>query len=216
MKHLYNIDIFKKQTDAFYYLLGVFLTDGNISIGKHHNKLQLTSKDKDWLISLANILRCPVYPTKDGHGNLTINSKEICRILISHGCAPHKSLSLTMPTVPLVYLRDFIRGCWDGDGSIPKTGRAQCYLCSSSRVWLEDIQVQINNNGFKSAIYEIKKLPCKLKNGKTIIPKNKHYRLMLTGEEAVRFVRWIYYPQHSLSMPRKSNIAKMFGANGGT
>lgn len=205
MRHHYNFSIFREETEIFYYLLGVFLTDGNIFQSEKYNKLQLTSKDEDWIFQLQKILHCPAYPTKDGHKNLTINCKEICNILVTHGCIPNKSLVVKMPVVPNKYLADFIRGCIDGDGTIPNSKTVSCSLCSSSNKFLSEIQ---NILPFKSAIYTIKKKPYKLKNGKLIIPKHPHYRLMLTGKVAKKFLAWIYYPNHKLSMPRKNTIAQ--------
>lgn len=86
MKYNYNTEIFLKKDEVFYYLLGVFFTDGNIFQANNNNKIQLTSKDLDWLHILQKKLNCALYPTKDGHGNLTINSKLICQILIDNGC----------------------------------------------------------------------------------------------------------------------------------
>jgi hypothetical protein len=48
----------------------------------------------------------------------------MCRDLIKLGCTPEKSLTLEFPnntTLPDEYLRDFIRGYFDGDGGVSYT-----------------------------------------------------------------------------------------------
>jgi hypothetical protein len=208
MQHNCNLEIFRTKNEIFYYLLGALLTDGNIFISGHCNKIQMTSKDADWLLLIQQLIGCAIYPTKDGHGNLSINSKEICGILLDSGCAPNKSLLVRLPHIPNEYLPDLIRGCMDGDGSIPNGKRIQCYICSSNIEFLQDIKTIIDTKNITSHIYKIKKTPYTLKNGKTITPKNKHYRLMITGGAAKKFLTWIYYPNHKLSMPRKNSRAQ--------
>ena len=204
----YNLEIFLNKNETFYYLLGVFLTDGNIFPINNTYLIQLTSKDKDWLSILQRLIKCPVYPTKDGHGNLTIRSKEIGKILISMGCLPNKSLKNKLPIIPKQYLPDLIRGCIDGDGSIPKGKQIQSYICGSSKTFLEKIQTILNEQNIISHIYEIKKKPYIMKNGKTITPRNKHYRLMFGKTSTEKLLAWVYYDGHQISMPRKNIIAQ--------
>jgi intein/homing endonuclease len=210
MRHNYNLTIFENKNDIFYYLLGVLLTDGNIFTSTKYNKIQLTSKDFDWIEILQSLLNCPAYPTKDGHKNLTINSKNICQILINSGCLPNKSLIVKIPSIPNKYITDFIRGCMDGDGSIPRGKNKQCYLASSSLDFLKSINEIIITQKINSHIYEIDKTDYTLKNGKIISPKHPHYRLVMTGNSAKQFLAWIYYPEHKLSMPRKKLLAHNF------
>jgi len=47
-----------------------------------------------------------------------INDEEVYEDLLKLGLTPKKSLTLQFPQVPSAYIRHFIRGCWDGDGSV--------------------------------------------------------------------------------------------------
>lgn len=52
---------------------------------------------------------------------LVVYNTKMCRDLIKLGCTPRKSLSLRFPTsdiVPDEFVRDFIRGYFDGDGCV--------------------------------------------------------------------------------------------------
>ena len=61
---------------------------------------------------------------------------EVCRIrlfssklkhdLIKHGCTPRKSLTIKYPLINAKYNKDFIRGYFDGDGSIYSYMRKDC------------------------------------------------------------------------------------------
>jgi hypothetical protein len=208
MKYEYNLEIFRNKNEIFYYLLGALLTDGNIYVDKDCHLIQMTSKDIDWLSSLQQTIKCAIYSTKDGHGNLSINSNEICQILLENGCTPNKSLTVRLPYIPEKYMPDLIRGCIDGDGSIPNGDQIQCYLCSSNKEFLDDILYILTGQDILAHIYEIKKKPYTLKNGKTITPKNKHYRLVFSKTQTKKLLAWTYYPGHKLSMPRKNTRAQ--------
>lgn len=47
-----------------------------------------------------------------------LHSDKICNDLMEMGLLSDKSLTITFPLIPDKYVRHFIRGCWDGDGSV--------------------------------------------------------------------------------------------------
>ena len=49
---------------------------------------------------------------------LQINDREIYEDLLQLGLFPNKSLSLVFPDIEPLYIRHFIRGCRDGDGTV--------------------------------------------------------------------------------------------------
>ncbi len=53
----------------------------------------------------------------------TIAHQGVCRDLMAHGLHPRKSRTIQFPDAPLDLQRHFVRGCWDGDGSIWESGR---------------------------------------------------------------------------------------------
>lgn len=142
-KHEYNTEFFKViDTEEKAYWLGFLYADGNvINYGKYEMKLSLAYKDLSHIEKFANAM------IKNGNGKdlvhpyqarikgkeypsakIVINNKEIVEQLINLGCKPNKSLSLTFPTdqqVPKKLVRHFIRGYFDGDGSISTPRYAQ-------------------------------------------------------------------------------------------
>jgi intein-encoded DNA endonuclease-like protein len=57
---------------------------------------------------------------------LNINCKELIENLSKHGLIPNKSFVLRFPKIPEEFIRDFIRGYFDGDG---------CLSGSNSKYW---------------------------------------------------------------------------------
>ncbi|MBM2834157.1 MAG: endonuclease [Candidatus Brocadiaceae bacterium] len=47
-----------------------------------------------------------------------INCDKLFEQLVKLGLTPNKSLSMKFPEIPDEYMRHFIRGCWDGDGTV--------------------------------------------------------------------------------------------------
>lgn len=106
------------------YWLGFLYADGNVS--KSHNGIELTLKESDLnhLEKFKEFLNTDTkiyYKAKQKAYKINFKSPSIKKDLINLGCVPAKSLILTFPTeqqVPKEYLKHFIRGYFDGDGSL--------------------------------------------------------------------------------------------------
>lgn len=209
-KYNYNHDTFNKENDISFYLLGAYMTDGCIQVnGKSSWIITLSSKDEDWLQLIREHICSEM---KMCQGNqvklLTITNKKIGEWFINWGCVPRKSTIVQLPQIPIKYMPDFLRGCWDGDGCISsyknKNGKIiySSYLCSASQIFLKEIALYLKEQKINCSICEINKKPCQI-NGRNIIPQNSHYRLCLGGKATHQLVELLYYPKHNLSMPRK-------------
>jgi len=116
------------------YLLGLWYADGTVYEKQHIIKIDLI--DKELLEKVKNFLEYNGKIWKyeqgikyfDGKGyecndsyRLRINSKRLTKRLIDLGCVPNKTYILKFPTeeqLPNEFLKDFIRGYFDGDGGI--------------------------------------------------------------------------------------------------
>lgn len=103
------------------YILGLIYADGcnynnSIIITLHKNDSYLLSK----IQNLIYVNKRPIYFTKDNMSVLRIDCKKIREDLeCKWGVIPNKSLKLTFPkNLSPNYYSDFIRGYFDGDGSI--------------------------------------------------------------------------------------------------
>lgn len=211
--------LFEEGANA-YYLLGAFITDGNVYKRKNKNhttECSLSSKDKDWLIAIQKLLNNePIIKSKNTNlYELRIYNEDVFNWLVSKECVPCKSLTIKMPAIPDQYLPDFIRGCIDGDGSISiskyqqhKNGKTydrikkSIYLCGSSYDFLQTLHAKLISIGMVCGLYTIHKKDTMV-NGKLIIAKHPHYRIIFNDKCAVTFAQWLYYAGHIISMPRK-------------
>jgi len=215
-KYTINRRVFLNEDELSFYLLGAIMSDGNICDIKRSKAIGIGSKDLDWLTLIRNEIspNKPIYKKTETHHFLKISDIESHNWFKSWGCTPNKSLSLKMPEIPTKYLPDFIRGYFDGDGSIslsnykkikngktynyPKLG---CYICSGSEKFISKLNTILNDVGF---------YPCKIRtksgnsmvNGKYIKP-GYTWRVSFSDQSAINFTNWTHYDGHKISMPRK-------------
>jgi len=116
------------DTEEKAYFLGLLYADGCNHSNKNHCSLSLIEKDKDILLKFTELLQ-PSKPLqfkrgKDNHQNsyrMDLYSKQISNRLSELGCGSRKTFTLKFPTieqVPVFLQKHFIRGYFDGDGSI--------------------------------------------------------------------------------------------------
>jgi len=113
-----NQDFFKIWTKDMAYVLGFWWADGFIDkecfgISQHKN-------DKYILENILKVMESnhPIKKTCKNNYFICIYSKEIIEDIKNLGGKERKSLDIGFPTVPQEYLPDFIRGYFDGDGSV--------------------------------------------------------------------------------------------------
>ena len=137
-KYFFNFDFFEKIDNEFSaYWLGFLYADGSIEsksatrYGEQSFKIAIAEQDLELLEKFKEDIQS-TYPiryddSRVGKGNSqsqviqSLRSQKTVDDLIRLGCIEKKSLILTFPSeeqVPQEYLRHFIRGYFDGDGSI--------------------------------------------------------------------------------------------------
>lgn len=139
----YNEKFFEKIDDEHKaYWLGFLYADGYIEPIYRKDKIKafrieigLSIKDKNhlekFLIDIDS--NAPISYRKQMLGEkeylscrVRINNTKICKDLMRLGCTTRKSLTLEFPSeniLPSKYLKDFIRGYFDGDGCISYSER---------------------------------------------------------------------------------------------
>lgn len=130
-KYNHNEDFFETiDTEEKAYWLGFMYADGWIQNnenrhGQDHFGISLSTTDRDHLQKFLNSLNAtnPIRDYKDGMSKVELTSQKTVNDLIKHGCFKQKTFILEPPkTVPENFLSHFIRGFFDGDGSIIKSG----------------------------------------------------------------------------------------------
>lgn len=114
------------------YILGLLFADGYNSIDKDTIRIQLQYLDKDILEQIRielksdkplKFIKCSDKVASNGFVSkdmyqLEFHSAHLCRTLMDIGMVQNKSLVLNFPTIDKSLYSHFIRGYFDGDGSL--------------------------------------------------------------------------------------------------
>ena len=118
-----NHNFFKKWSEEMAYILGFITADGCIAKNKTSYKLYFSihEKDKDLLEKIRKILAPKnkySYYKKEKMYHFSFTSTEMYNDLMKLGITPRKTFTVKPPQVPKEFIRDYLRGYIDGDGSI--------------------------------------------------------------------------------------------------
>jgi transposase-like protein len=122
-----NENFFNGWSHELAYFLGWLASDGNVVEDK--NVFRITSTDIEHLENLFSMFshgwstcirkwRKPEHANYKPAGTISIARKDILDKIMNYGILPCKSLTIKMLDVPPQYLRDFVRGVFEGDGCI--------------------------------------------------------------------------------------------------
>ena len=130
-RRMYEVDdsYFSQENPKMAYLLGFLAADGTVSKDSNRIKIGLSSVDKDFLEQIRCEIKAehPIftYQTSNGYevSELVFSSKQIKEDLAKYNIIPKKTYSFTFPIqLQKKYWIDFIRGYFDGDGSVSTAG----------------------------------------------------------------------------------------------
>lgn len=209
--YTYNMD-FIENTDnqEYWYIAGLLAADGYIS--DECIELSLWENDIDIIKKIRDII-CPDKPiyTKKQSGAKVLKLNN--RIMSAHFkdlfgmTSNQKHTEMTFPDVPSHYLNDFIRGYFDGDGTVDTT-KAYQIVSGEKRIY-QGVRVRIlGNYDFLSKLNQSIKefVPNKTK---AISKKGKENVFVVTYNfsTAQGIIEWFYKDSPSLYMKRKRNKA---------
>lgn len=167
LKRKYPIqeDFFDKiDTEEKAYVLGLLYADGYNNTDRNSVKLTLKESDKEILEKISSVIQ-PTKPlglyrtnkSQKGFENsqnavsLTIANKHISQRLVELGCGKAKTHNLIFPTeeqVPKHLQRHFVRGYFDGDGSVSGDKQKQFCFVGTINFLLPLQQILIEELGF--------------------------------------------------------------------
>lgn len=157
-KYHLNESFFERWSSIMAYVLGFWFADGYIRKEKSY-RIVIVSNDIQILRAIRDCRgsNCPIVKRlkPDRSSSIVFHSKRLYESLIAHGGMRRKSHLIRFPNVPKEYIRDFIRGYFDGDGSVffveyirTKDGRLTRELrtnfISGSKKFLEDLMMVLN------------------------------------------------------------------------
>ena len=139
-------EYFDTENDRMAYVLGFLAADGTVRKNTNEIKIGLSSTDKEFLEILSNELGgrpISTYTTSEGFecSTLEFTSKHIKEKIAEYNIVPNKTFTFTFPkNLNRKYWIDFIRGYFDGDGSVSAAGKAiRFQICAANREVLETI-----------------------------------------------------------------------------
>ena len=193
----YNVDenFFDKiDTESKAYVLGWFYSDGCVDL-KGKMRIQIQAEDRAILEVIKKLMGYdgPLYnvpppkrfPHRKAQVCLCINRKRTADKLIKLGCTPNKSLTITMPTkdqVPPKLFSAFIRGVYDGDGSITiKKGKYVQTSITSTEEFLQLLRKYLlSRHGIETKHYY------------RYDYSNTMTMMTTKTDHSVKFLNWIY------------------------
>ena len=169
-KYTYNKRFFQNiDSEEKAYWLGFFFADGytqaNPEKRYHEASIMLSSKDAGHLKKLNKAVNGNVEVKTEMRGcgfcngktyeesSIRFYSKDFVNDLINLGCVPDKVKQMVFPELDRQYIWPFIRGFFDGDGSIhldKKRNLPRCDFASTSYDFLESIRNFLRANKINS------------------------------------------------------------------
>ncbi len=172
-KYFFNENFFEViDTEEKAYWLGFIMADGCVSSSNKNTTtdrlcINLKEEDIDHLVKFQNSInsfcKIKIKTIENKKRNfisntacLHISSTKLCSDLESLGICRNKTGKESIPNISKHLIRHFIRGFFDGDGSI--TNKKSFRICSASRDILESINTFFEAElGITFAIYQDKK-----------------------------------------------------------
>lgn len=195
-----------KWSPEMAYFIGWIASDGNLYHGKTSYTIRIALKSDD--IEILHLLKRELgmgrvscskrqigESTKE-YALLAIHNKSLYNKLLEIGLTPNKSKILKWPRIPKEYYRDFIRGVFDGDGSI-SFNKANDYKGSWRAVFY---------SASKDFIYELKNI---LESEAGITSQNLSksspcYAYKFGKFDTVKLANYMYY-DNCIKLERKYN-----------
>jgi len=192
-----NIDFLIRDSKEKFYFLGFFAADGCL----HGESLTITLHKKDeclltLFLTWLGLAGKKLYLIRDTYLCLTKYRKGISEYFLKYNITPKKSLTLNFPNnIPEEYVRYFILGYFDGDGS--------CYTNKDKS------KLYFNITGTYDVVSSIKAVfntsfGCKYGS----IQKYKSvYRLIFNGtKSSIDFGKWLYSDEVFCPLLRKKAV----------
>lgn len=200
-KYTVNENYFSSQNAKMAYFLGFLMADGNVA--KKNNRIQvcLSEQDSDFLEIFYNEIGGSPVAHYSYHGN----KEQICRWecisskikkdLINYDVIPNKTGHAKIPEkLDKQFYPDFIRGYFDGDGSVwveKKSGAVGFRIVSHNPEILEQIITYFEENGIPQVRINIDNR------------HNTNYYFKYRKRSSKLIYNLLYYNKECLYMKRK-------------
>lgn len=195
------------------YVLGFWFADGYMRHEKSY-RVSFNSQDYELLVQVRKCMSSTnlIYQThskksKRPDYQLIIFSKKLHAKLLDLGGKRCKSRTINFPKVPNKYLPDFIRGYFDGDGSVFYT----TYRSTKNKKMRTELRSNFTSGNPKfleilqTALVDILGV-----SRKKICPFNEgsSWKLGYATIDTVKLLKFMYYSDYPIALERKASFAK--------
>lgn len=206
-KYKVNYDFFKNKNEYYWYVIGLIASDGYVC----DDKIEIALNKKDaYMIEKIRDMICPTKPVyikeKTNSVKFTIHNKIIAKEIkqLFSMTSNKKHSEIKFPKVPKKYMKDFIRGYVDGDGSISKTKGYQT-VNGIKKIYI-GVRLRIlgNEDFLKSLIENIRK---EIPNKTYSISKRKGenvFEVTYNFSVATAILHWLY-DNNKICLKRKES-----------
>jgi len=191
------------------YILGLLYADGWVSESpSKHVSISLKNEDRYLLEIIKDYLSVGVNLRKIKNSTLLVlNSKEMFDNVINLGLKLKKTNNIMrLPSLLEDYYSHFLRGFFDGDGTVFKDRKwLKANLCSVDKEFLEEIQIILTKNNIYSVINTEKRKGRLMKNpdGYTIANFDMHRLFIRKQEDLKKFYEYLYRDCDNFFLTRK-------------
>ena len=213
-KYTLNEDFFSGWSATMAYVLGFWYADGYMRHERSYRVL-FFSNDRDHLAQIASVMESnsPIRTVVKGVscGGLCLHSKKLYSDLALLGGIRRKSTSMKLPDIPPNYFRDFLRGYFDGDGSVHFIS----YIATKNHKRYTDIRSNFTS-GDLSFISHIRDL---LTNLLGLYPRvigqfgPHQFKLGYAQKDTYTLMRYMYYPGNPIALARKEKYLAYFNVH---
>ena len=181
------------------YFLGWLLSDGCVLNNSIH--LKLNYKDeyiiKEMFDKFSSGYKMGTYKNSK---SMSLSSTKIICALKKLGCIENKTeVGFNLPDISKDLFRHFVRGYFDGDGSVgirsARLNQMQVSICSIDNKFLTQLQEKLNEHNILSVIYKEKRSGKSLKRpeGNYCTNNKDMFRLIIqTHKEKLKFYEFLY------------------------
>lgn len=204
---LYDFSLVTNDTEA--YMLGLIFSDGSIS----DNVLKLSLQKSDgYLLEQIRLYICSEADLKHDRNNIVLRvcSKRICDNLRALGKTDLKlEHDGTLPKIDTNLMPSFIRGYFDGDGSIFYDKKYLRFnICSTNPLLLENFSKVLRSYSISSSVNEEKRYGkiLKVPSGEVVKNAKNMYRLFVRQSKSLVLLYKLLYKNADIFLIRKKEL----------
>ena len=204
----YNFNSINNSEEA--YIAGIFLADGYV--GTHQLGLKLKKSDKYIVDKIKNYFSDEIKLQEDKNSfSFSVSSMKACENAVNLGILRNKTnKEMMIPKMNIKFHADFIRGYFDGDGTIFKCNNKylKSNICSPKIEILIKIQEILINNNIFSTINKESRIGKTfiLPQGVSIIGSMDMYRLFIRKKDDLKRFYYFLYNDCDFLLKRKKEI----------